>query len=84
MLDHHSIIEFLVADQRCPLNAINRKGKTPLHVTFECGYLDVIKVLASKENCCLNVADREGNTPLHSACKHGHHSTVELLVADQR
>jgi len=74
----------IVADQRCQLNAKNRKGETPLHIASELGDLGTIKVLICTKECDLNFSDEKGNTPLHTACNHGHNCTVELLVAEQR
>ena len=78
---HHSIFQFLVADQRCQLNLKNRKGETSLHIASDLVDLDTVKVLATRrKDCDLSIPDERGNTPLHLACHRKALSIIKLLL----
>ena len=61
-------------------NALDARGRTPLHVAVASFESSVVKALL-KLNVDPNVAEREqGFTPLHIACMHGQGDIVKMLA----
>ena len=69
-----------VKTQNQCLLAIDRKGRTLLHVASESGSTDIMHYLISSGVVNLNAQDEDGSTALHLAVDSKHTGTVDLLL----
>ena len=69
-----------VKTQNQCLLAIDRKGRTLLHVASESGRTDIMHYLISSGVVNLNAQDEDGSTALHLAVDSKHTGTVDLLL----
>lgn len=60
---------FLIEKNPLSLTAVNRKGRTALHIAARFGKESVIKALLKRGADC-NATDIHGDTPLHFAAKY--------------
>ncbi|KAL7302508.1 hypothetical protein TKK_0005150 [Trichogramma kaykai] len=75
----------LVASKVRNVNAVNRLGKTPLHVALAAGHQHIVRALLM-HGADPNQADSEGSTPLHLVCqkKFEHELTAMLFEQCER
>ena len=90
----HSIVEFLVADQRSQLNSQNSELNTPLHIACHMKALRIIRLLLDRK-CSTNIPNKKGETaqeiPLNEdgdcllpiACQWGDAAIVRYLITDE-
>ena len=64
-----AILEKLVEDCRCDLNAQNHHGNTALHIAIYSGteVAEKVQCILQSERCNPNITNSEGHTPLHVA-----------------
>ena len=80
---HKNIVEYLVEEAKCDLEAKNSDDITPLHIACEEGYLEIVEYLISKGSSIV-ARDRFGFTVLHLACKSGNLDLVKYLIEEQK
>ena len=66
-------------DHGAPVDAKNHRGKSPLCLACEKGYLGIARILL-RAGASPGVGGKEGITPLHTACSRGNVEMVELLL----
>jgi len=86
-IDSTSVMENLLLDSGADVNALDKRGRTPLHYAFvkignysDCSTIDPIETvttLCSKLDINLNVQDKWGKTPLHYAAQRN--STISSI-----
>nr|CAB3221808.1 ankyrin giant isoform [Phallusia mammillata] len=59
--------------------AVNKHGRTPLHIASHRGFLDIVRVLL-QYGCDPDLQDDNGDTPLHRAVNGGHVNVVQRLL----
>ena len=64
-------IRYLVTDQKCNPNILNKHHLTPLLATIKHGKPSVATALLQHAKCDLSLHDQAGNTALHLACISG-------------
>ena len=65
------IIRYLVTDQSCDPNVLNKDNLTPLLAAVKHGKASVTTALLQHAKCDLGLRDQDGNTALHLACISG-------------
>ena len=65
------IIKYLVTNQKCDPNILNKHHLTPLLATIKQGEEYVATALLQHAKCDLSLRDQDGNTALHLACIRG-------------
>ena len=90
-----NIVEYLVNDEQCDVNATNIHGDTPLHIACYAGATKVVRVLLTKK-CNTRIVNGRNHTPqiiamnqdgdllLHLACQWGDVDIVKYLVNYQQ
>ena len=76
-----AIIRYLVTDQKCDPNILNKYHLTPLLATIKHGKPSVAVALLQYAKCDLSLHDQAGNTALHLACIHGQTHPEMVKVA---
>jgi ankyrin repeat protein len=61
------------------INKSDNHGWTPLHISCENGYLEIVKLLI-ENGVDINKFDNDGWTSLHTSCENGHLEIVKLLI----
>ena len=61
------------------IDARNKKGNTPLHLTLEKGHTEVAKTLI-ENGAAIDARDKKGNTPLHYALLYGHTEVAMTMI----
>ena len=76
------MLEELVEDNRCDLNAQNQHGSTALHLAVLCTSEAVEKVqcILQSERCNPNISNSDGYTPLHVAMIKKDFETAVILL----
>ena len=92
---HYSTVKFLVAHQRCQLNAKNNDFNTPMHIACYMKAFSIIRLLFERK-CSINIPNKKGETAqdisrnedgdclLHAACQWGNAAIVRHLISDER
>jgi hypothetical protein len=77
---HSAVLEFLLSSSCiAQLNAPDRAGRTPLHLTAALGDEDGARILL-RHGAFLDLRDEWGNTPLHLAAKHNQSEAGIVLL----
>ena len=78
-----AVAEALIATPGIDANAVNRHGRTPLHMASRggCTHAQVVKVLLAAPGIDVNRTNPAGWTPLHYACRARCAKTAAILVA---
>ena len=77
------IVKYLVTDQKCDPNILNKNHLTPLLATIKCGKASVATALLQYAKCDLSLYDQDGNTALHLACIGGQTQPEMVKVAKE-
>ena len=75
------MVKYLVTDQSCDPNILNKDLLTPLHATIKHGKASVATALLQHAKCDLSLHDQDGNTALHLACIRGQTEPEMVKVA---
>ena len=75
------IIRYLVTEQKCDPNILNKHHLTPLLATIKHGKPSVAAALLQHAKCDLSLHDQAGNTALHLACIRGQTEPEMVKVA---
>mmetsp|Transcript_4126 Transcript_4126/g.5426 ORF Transcript_4126/g.5426 Transcript_4126/m.5426 type:complete len:281 (+) Transcript_4126:103-945(+) len=73
------VVENLISEVGCDVNAVDLKGDSPLHWACDLGKLEVVKVLIELGNADINLQDLEGDTPLSIAQMRARSDIAEYL-----
>ena len=80
-LGYLNIINFLITKVGFDQEAIDNKGRYPLHIACEySGNVDLVRYLIEVAGCNINAKTPNGSTPLHIACSKNHLEIVKLLL----
>lgn len=75
-------IRMLVSSSDADVNAMDSKGKSPLHYACEQGIVEFVNVLLDARDVNVNIQDsRTGKTPLMYACTNIHPNVVTSLLS---
>ena len=76
------MLEELVEDSRCDLNAQDQHGNTALHLAVLCtsDAVERVQCILQSERCNPNITNSEGHTPLHVAVKKRHFEIAVILL----
>ena len=77
---HPDLVERLVEECHCPVDAPNRAGCTPLIVACWHGHDLAVRALIAR-GADVNVTDCQGSTPLWVSCYKGQVPVVQTLLA---
>ncbi|XP_076816760.1 uncharacterized protein LOC143462461 [Clavelina lepadiformis] len=72
----HDVINLL---QKGATLAVNKHGRTPLHIAAHRGYLDIVRTLL-QAGCNPDIQDDNGDTALHRAVTAGYERIVQRLL----
>ena len=75
------LVELVLREFQCDIDAQNKHGNTPLHVACEWGWLEIVNFLVVSE-CNLNVINNYGHTPLTLAIKHSRLEIFKFLFSN--
>lgn len=79
-LGHHEIVNILVEECGCDLNAVDKCQRTVLHYACKRGKLATVKVLVGDHGADVDATDEDGLTPLTYAVIGGYLSVTKYLV----
>ena len=84
--DSIAVLEILVEDSRCDLNAQDHNGDTALHLAVYSGtdVTEKVQCILQSERCNPNITNSEGHTPLHVAVKKRDLETAVILLNHSR
>jgi ankyrin repeat protein len=71
------IVDYLMRDS--DVNAVDQKGRSPLHLAAEIGDLDIVRQLI-RRGAKIKANDKNGRTPLGVAVDNGNSDVVKLLL----
>ena len=78
--DGDAVLCSLYLDAGVPIDCVDRRGSTPLHLSCRSGHLSVATLLLDRGSHAIAEKDHNGDTPLHLSCRQGHLSLVTLLL----
>ena len=84
--DNLEIVEMLMhksTELNIDLNAEDKFGKTPLHITCQNGKIKIAEMLVQKSaefNIDVNAKDKAGETIFHMACRINRTSIIEMIL----
>ncbi|BFI29885.1 hypothetical protein MPTK2_3g06930 [Marchantia polymorpha subsp. ruderalis] len=78
-LNFEEVLKFLVSIPGIDLNAVDKKGNTPLMVASHCGHVKAVDILL-EASARMDILNEEGLNCLHAAASAGHTSVVERIV----
>lgn len=76
---HAKAVKTLVGKKNCDINAKNKFGQTPLHLSCQFGHFQVARLLLDA-GTFPEAADSQGMRPLHYAAKHGQKDIASVLL----
>ncbi|KAL6878572.1 hypothetical protein J3F83DRAFT_767964 [Trichoderma novae-zelandiae] len=76
-----NIVDALIEFHADALNALDKRGRTPLHHAAQYGDLDMVKLLTERK-AELDIQSKRGETPLMAACKLHHHNNNTAKTAE--
>ena len=79
-INDFELVQLIIAQQNCYVNAPNLFGQTPLHLACETGSASVVASLMSHPELIVNVSDRKGNTPIHVVSRVGSIEALRTLL----
>lgn len=80
MGNHYQAVQ-LLAQKGAPINAINGKHQTPLHIAVELGFCETVRTLLDC-GADLTIPEKStGNTPLLAAASKGNVEIGKLLLS---
>ncbi len=82
--NHCRIIEYLVKERKCDINAQDEGGYTPLHMSAYMGYLEATAILLSHDDIDINKENAICFTALDYARDCGFKEIIKLLEAFQK
>ena len=82
MTSSNAILEKLVEDSRCDLNAQDQHGNNALHLAVYSGtdVAEKVQCILQSERCNPNITNSEGYTPLHVAVLRKEVQSAEMLL----
>ena len=75
------VVEKLIAEYGCSVNARDSDGFTPLHIAAKCGREELVSELITKYKCSVDCVGFNCDTPLHWAAIKGHVGVVRMLLS---
>ncbi|XP_076179940.1 uncharacterized protein LOC143153061 isoform X6 [Ptiloglossa arizonensis] len=76
---HPTVITALSSIPKLELNAMDKKGQTPIHCACTEEHLEAVEILIGL-GANVDAQDNEGNTPLHVATRTRHTAIAQLLL----
>ncbi|CAF0828748.1 unnamed protein product [Rotaria sp. Silwood1] len=77
---HTRIVELLLSKYKAIVDLSTFDGSTPLHVSCERGFTDVVQLLINSQ-ANINAKMNDGTTAIMLACQNGHLSLVQMLIS---
>ena len=78
---HDNVVDALLSDSQCLVDAIGQDGYTALQYSCMYGYVNIARTLI-KHHANVNAKTDSGDTPLTLAAGHGHDKIVHALLSD--
>ena len=75
-----NIVEYLVNDEQCDVNARSIHGNTPLHTAVTHGHDEIVGALLNHEGCNPNLTNHQQETPLHVSVRQRDVKITNLLI----
>ena len=76
---HDNVVQILLSDSQCLVDAKGHDGYTALHYSCGSGNVGVVKALV-KNKANVNVKTNSGDTPLHVAAQYSHFQITMALI----
>ena len=70
----------LFLDAGVPIDCVDFRNHTPLHISCTRGFLEIATLLLDRGSTAIDEKDVRGQTPLHLVCRGGHLEVATLLL----